>query len=270
MRELRVILSAAVKNLIANGFDDERVKTWSARLLGALSRTLLPVSFLRARLRMALSRELERVLTPAQIARRHRGVSRFTLKELAPQMQRELTQRIAASADLITLNREASIRRTLQRFQGWASAIPLGGTTRLSVSKETQLLRRHFASLPFEERRVIIDQGHKLVSSVNSIIAENGGAITARWHSHWRELNYDYRPAHKTHDGQLFVLRDNWALKAGLMKLAGRPYTDQLEQPAELPFCRCYYEYVYKLASLPEEMLTVKGRRYLLQNRRAA
>lgn len=271
MRELRALLSAAVKDLIANGFDDVRVKAWSARLLGALSRALLPASFLRARLQTQLSRELKRVLSPAQLVRRHPGVSRFTLKEMTPKMQRELTQRINASADLITLNREASIRRTLQRFQGWATSIPHGGSETLSVAKETKLLRRSFASLPFEERRVIIDQGHKLVSSVNSLIAEEGGAIAAIWHSHWRELNYDYREAHKKLDGEVFLLRDTWATRGRLVKAPASRFSDSLpSQPAEEVFCRCYWQYLYALQDLPRDLLTAKGKEQIISKRKAA
>jgi len=37
----------------------------------------------------------------------------------------------------------------------------------------------------------------------------------------------------------------------------------ELEQPAELPFCSCWYEYVVSPRALPDELLTAKGRAWL-------
>jgi len=59
------------------------------------------------------------------------------------------------------------------------------------------------------------------------------------------------------------VVRDNWALEKGLIKLAGHQYTDQVTEPGEEVFCRCYYEYIYNLRDLPPEMITAKGREAL-------
>ena len=39
------------------------------------------------------------------------------------------------------------------------------------------------------------------------------------------------------------------------------------EQPAELPFCRCAYVYVYNLRDLSPEMLTAKGKAALAEVR---
>jgi hypothetical protein len=47
------------------------------------------------------------------------------------------------------------------------------------------------------------------------------------------------------------------------MKPGPDGYTDQITQPAEEVNCRCYYEYIYNLADLPDEMLTEKGRKDL-------
>jgi hypothetical protein len=128
-------------------------------------------------------------------------------------------------------------------------------------------MRRAFTSLPFIERRVIVDQGHKLTASIHEIVAIDGGAIAGIWHSRWREIGYDYREDHKDRDRRIYVIRNNWALKRGLMRLAGREYTDQITQPAEEVFCRCHYEYLYTLRDLPPDMLTTKGREELVAAR---
>ena len=58
-------------------------------------------------------------------------------------------------------------------------------------------------------------------------------------------------------------MRDSWAHKAGLVKPGKNGYTDEIEQPAELPFCKCSYQYVFSLRSIPAECLTEKGKKAL-------
>jgi hypothetical protein len=43
------------------------------------------------------------------------------------------------------------------------------------------------------------------------------------------------------------------------MKPSKAGYTDEITQPAEEVYCRCYYEYIYNLDALPAVMLTKKG-----------
>ena len=49
------------------------------------------------------------------------------------------------------------------------------------------------------------------------------------------------------------------------MKIDGAQYTDEIEQPAELPFCSCHLEYKYSLDSIPPELLTVAGKAELVR-----
>ena len=190
------------------------------------------------------------------------------MASIKPKLRAELDRRILASARLIKLNRQASIERTLQRFAGWATSIPIGGTTHSKRSDVMKAARRGIASLPFEERRVIIDQGHKLVSTIDDIVATDGGAILAIWrHVKERPPAYDARPDHVARHGKVFVIRDNWAIKKGLMKLAGAKYTDEVEAPGELVFCRCRYQYGYTLRDVPPAMLTVAGKQALADAR---
>lgn len=258
-------LRAAIADILQNGYSSqEQLKNWMERLYMSAKHSLLPVSQVQMRLANALTTVYQRQVNSDKFMRKHMGLSQFTVEQLRPKLKHELDRRILASADLIKLNREASIQRTLHRFAGWATSIQVGGTRSELKAPLDKKLRRSFASLPFEERRVIIDQGHKLVSAINSIVAEDGGAIAAVWHSHWRETGYDYRPRHKQFDKRVFVIRDSWAMRDGMMKKDGRFYTDQIEQPAVEINCRCYYSYLYNLADLPRDMLTAKGKEALL------
>jgi hypothetical protein len=149
---------------------------------------------------------------------------------------------------------------TLRRFVGWMTSIPETDRVKIKRAKVRETLGKPLASLPWAERRVMIDQGHKLASSINATIAQGGGAIAARWHSHWRQENYDYREEHKARDGKVYMIRDSWAVKQGLVRKGDNPWSDEITQPAEEPFCRCTFVYVYYLTQLPPDCLTDKGR----------
>jgi len=69
------------------------------------------------------------------------------------------------------------------------------------------------------------------------------------------------RKDHAERDGKIYLIPDSWADQQGLVKpnpTAG--WSDSITQPAEEPFCRCWFKYFYNLRDLPESMLTVKGR----------
>ena len=162
---------------------------------------------------------------------------------MRPELHAELNRRIAASIDLIKLNRPQAILKTQQRFRGWATSIPPGGTpkegkAKLKKVEQKKELRKALASLPFEERRVAIDQSAKLFAAINTTVAVNGGAIGAYWQAHGpHQKGYDGRPAHNARDGKFFLIRNSWADKVGFVKPNSDGYTDEIEQVAELPFC---------------------------------
>jgi hypothetical protein len=274
---LLATLREAVADFIKFGYDNqERLEYWLRQLRETIEGAMLPERVLRAKLTSQLEEVYNRTVKSERLFKRHKGLSQFTLQQLKPNLRKELDKRILASANLIRLNREASIQRTLQRFSGWATSIPTGGSNVATYKALDPKLKRAFASLPFEERRVIIDQGHKLVSAVNQIVAEDGGAIAGVWNSHYHQVGYNYRVNHKEFDQashkRPLVVRNNWAISGGLMKDKG-PYTDQIVQTGEEPFCRCYYTYLYSLRDLPREMLTKAGMEKLLaanQLRKAA
>jgi len=262
-------LTAAVADLVEHGFDSqERLDEWLERIHAAARAALVSERVLQRSLADALTRVFRRATSPGQVARRHRGVSQFTLQQIAPRLRAELDRRILASANLIKLNREQSIARTLQRFAGWASSIPAGGTEVAKREKAKKDIRRGIAGLPYEERRVVIDQGAKLAAGLDDIIATDGGAIAGVWH-HVPEgpPAYAARPQHVSRNGKVYLLRDSWAQKDGLVKAGAAGYTDEITQPGEEVFCRCRYVFLYNLRDLPPAMLTVKGRATLAEAR---
>jgi len=262
------VVAAAVRDLAEHGFDNMgRVEHWTQQIKEAAERQAGSPQVREQMLRDALGAIYRRLVERGQIDRWHPGVARFTLERVRPALRAELDRRIMASASLIRLNREESIERTLRRFQGWATSIPPGGSGDPKSAKARADIKKALAQLPFEERRVIVDQGHKLTAALSSTVATAGGAIAARWHSHWRQSGYDYREDHRERDTHVYAIRGNWALAQGLMRAGPAGYTDDVTTPGEEVFCRCYHTYIYNLRDLPPEMVTRRGEAKLAEVR---
>jgi hypothetical protein len=258
------VLTAAINDMVENGFDSaERLAKWMHMLRAAAERQMKPPGVIEDMLRSALRAIFTKQVEQGKVLERHPGVEAFTLENIKPQLREELDRRIRASADLIKLNRAEAIERTMKRFAGWASSIPAGGANVPERAVAKEAIKRGIAGLPFIERRVIIDQGHKLTSAINDTLADEAGAIAGIWHSHWRQPGYDYREDHKERDENVYLIRDSWAHSDGLVKPSNAGYTDDITMPGEEPFCRCFYQYLYNLRDLPSEMLTAKGKKKL-------
>jgi len=260
-------LTEAVADITEHGFDSEaRVHDWVERIRRAARDDLVPEARLTAELKRVLTSAYDRYVERGGILLRHQDIPRWTIDRVKPKLRSELDRRIMASAGLIKLNREQSKQKTVQRFVGWATSIPAGGSSvveRVPVKTE---IRKALASLPFEERRVLIDQSHKLISAVSNIVATDGGAIAGVWNDHGHtDKSYNARPEHLKRTGKFFLIRDNWAQQAGLCKPGPDGYMDEIEAPGEFVGCRCFYRYVYAIRRLPEFMLTEKGKKALAE-----
>ena len=268
-------VAAAIKDFAKHGYDSqERLEYWRARLEKAAKASLGSFDDAERDIRKTMTLAYYKLVTRGGLLRRMPQISPYTLQRLTPALQTELNRRIIASIDLIKLNRPVAIAKTLQRFSGWATSVPEGGfpsDVRKGAYKYVDIksdVQKAMTSLPFEERRVIIDQNAKLVSAINTTVAEAGGAIAAIWQSHKHQKNYDGRPEHNKRDGEVFLIRDNWAIQKGLVKRGAGEYTDSIEQPGEFVFCRCSWIYVFNVSELPSDWLTKKGEEALAEARR--
>jgi len=251
---------AAVADIAAHGYDSaQRVERWLRLIRDAAEKAASSPEALERMLGESLHAAYRRLVERGGLIQFNKGVSRFTIARVEPHLRAELDRRIAASANLIKLNRKSAIEKTMQRFSGWATSIPMGGSAATNKTDTSKDVRKALASLPFEERRVIIDQGHKFASSLNDILATNSGAIAGRWHSNWRQANYNFREDHKERDSKIYAIRGSWAIDQGIItKCDG--YTDEMTQAGEEIFCRCFYEYIYNLRDMPREFITAKGK----------
>lgn len=254
----------AVSDIADFGFDSiERLETWATRIRDAADRTLSTPDELVKDLSRRLESDYDKIVTKEGIKKTHAGVSSFTIERLKPELRAELDRRVMASAQLIKLNREEAIQKTVRRLSGWATSIPPGGVMAESKNEVKNDIKKSIKQLPFEERRVIIDQSHKLFSAINNIVAEDAGAIAVRWHSHWKEQGYKFRVQHKMRDGHIFLLKRSWAKDKGFVKANKDGYYEDIDGFGQEPFCRCYGSYIYDIEDLPEDMITEKGREAL-------
>ncbi|MDA4238721.1 hypothetical protein NY697_18075 [Escherichia coli] len=260
----------AVKFFLRNGYTSrQELEQWQAIIRQAAESETDDdyMSMVSDRLRKTYDLQVSK----AGALERHKGLSRFTLNYMEPKLRSELDRRILASADLIKLNRTAAINKTVQRFSGWATSIPvqdyvgggLSASSRSGIVANAQHIQKSAEQVDYEARRVMIDQSHKLIANIDNIIATSNNAIAAEWHSHWRQPGYDYREDHKERDKLVYLIRGNWAQKNGYVKAGPAGYLDEITQPGEEVFCRCYVTYLYNLRSIPEDMLTQKGRKFL-------
>lgn len=253
------VVAAAVKDLTEHGFDSEgRIEFWTQQLREAAERSARPAAQMEEMLRAGLGAMYRRLVDRGEVARYHPGVARFTLERVRPALRAELDRRILAASKLIKLNREEAIAKTLQRFRGWSTSLP-PGPAKADKPEARKDLKKALASLPFVERRVLIDQGFKLRASISEVLARDGAALAGTWHSHYRQAGYDYREDHKERDGEVYLLRGTWALAEGLIKPGPAGYYDSVTSVGQEVYCRCWMTWLYHLRDLPPAMLTWKG-----------
>ena len=253
-------ITAAVNDILEHGFDSgKRVEMWVERIRQAALQQMVPNQILENELRGAMQAIYTRLVERGDALQIMPGIPKFTIDRVKPRLRAELDRRISVSAALIKSNKETAVNETLQRFVGWASSIPPGGSDAQDRNKVKVTAKKALASLPFDQRRVIIDQSHKLTSTINDIIAKDGGAIAGEWRSMWRQRGYNYRVDHKERDRKIYLIRGSWAHEKGLVKPGPAGFMDEITQPGEEVVCRCGFRYLAHLRSLPPDMLTKKG-----------
>ncbi len=269
-RSFRQVLADAITAMSRDGYTSpEQLERWLRELRAAADAELGPEGAIDDDVRAQLDALYQKLVDKGRIADYVPGVGRFTLAQIRYELRAELDRRILASANLIKLHRKEAVDKTLQRFSGWSTSIPVFGRSEETKREVTQHVGKALKQFRFEQRRVAIDQGHKLIANIADIVATDSGAIAAVWHSHWRRLGYDYRPEHKARDGKFYLIRDSWAMKEGLIKRGSAPYTDEIEMVGQLPSCSCFYKYILSPRRLPEEMLTEKGREWIARGKAA-
>lgn len=259
IKTLYEVLTEAINHYVDRGWDSQdSLLDWSRKLRVAASREAPDDQVAKKHLTSIYSRLV--IDGGALRDQPADGPKKITLDKIKPDLRKELDRRIFASANLIKLNREQAIERTVQRFEGWVSSIPPDGVSDIDKNGQKAEMKKSVTDLNFISRRVAIDQGHKLSSNVKYLLSIQGGAIGFRWHSPWRRPGYDYRKDHKERDELIYLVRGSWALEQGLIKPVNGFY-DEITAAGEEVFCSCQVFPIYAPQKLPDEFLTEKGKR---------
>ncbi|EPM2198738.1 hypothetical protein ACTK7T_004256 [Escherichia coli] len=259
IRTLYEVLTDAVNYYVNHGWDSEKsLLEWCRKLRVAAQREPPDDTVARKHLTAIYSRLV--IDGGALRDQPPDGPKKITVEKLKPEFRKELDRRIFASANLIKLNREQAIEKTIQRFQGWVTSIPPDGVSEIDRREVKSSFQKSVKDMDFISRRVAIDQGHKLASNVKYLLAVQSGAIALRWHSNWRRPGYKYRQDHKERDEKIYLLRDSWALEQGLIKPVYGFY-DEITAAGEEVYCSCDALPIYAPQKLPDEFLTEKGKR---------
>ena len=264
----RELLTAAINDMAATGYvSPERLAAWIAQLRNAAEFELGSDRDIDEEIRKGLEATLERFIGGRRLDQIVEGVGRYTKAMVKPRLYAELDRRIIASADLIKLHKREAVERTLRRFAGWSTSIPPGGDETIDKRETKALLGKGLRDYRFERRRVDTDQGHKLISNVAAIVAEEAGAIAMQWNSHGaHDPSYNARPEHLKRDGKTYLIRDSWAHRDGLVKPING-YTDDITAPGQEISCRCWGTYTTTPRRLPDVMLTRKGQEWIARGR---
>jgi hypothetical protein len=261
------VLAEVLKHIADHGYSDQdRMEEYLLRLRMAAEREIGSPQAADKAMRDALGAIYGRLIDQGGVSKYAPEVPRYTIAMVRPQLRAELDRRVMAATDLIKLRRGEAIDKTLRQVVGWTTSIPPGGVSDESLREVKKRVGDSLKQYRFECRRVSIDQGHKLVNNVANIVAVDNGAIAGEWHSHWRQAGYNYRKDHKERDGKFFAVKDSWAVREGLIK-KGDGYLEDITQPGQEPFCRCFVRYVSSPRRLPDDMLTDKGRQWIAQGR---
>lgn len=262
------VLSSAVADFASRGYVSEaQLGFWMQQLRAAAESALMPERDMVAALKQAFGSIYTRLVDRGRILEQHPEIARFRLEQVKPKLRAELNRRILASADLIKLNRQSAVEDTLRRLSGWATSVPPGGTELVARNETKAAIRKSLASLPYVERRVIIDQSHKFATNLSDIVATDAGAIAMIWRHHY---STQPRPEHVARDGKMFLLKSSWARDKGLVKAGENGFYDDTEKVGAAVFCRCSAQWIYNLRAVDSDMLTVKGRTELARVRLVA
>ncbi len=257
--EFEAVLSAALKDMADHGYDSPaRVRLWLGKLRTALVNAGVSEAVAQRRFRAAMGKIYDKARKPTPS--RHVGLEPRSVGNIEYHLRPVFEARVSAGLNLIKLKRTDAIDATVKRFEGWATSLPVIPNYHNDLAKARKSISKPFRQMSYEDRRLTIDQSHKLLSAISQTIADQNGAVAGKWR-HVHETAYDARPAHEARDGKVYLVRGSWAAERGLVKRRGVDFTDEITQPAEEPFCRCWWVWIYNLDDLPPELLTAKGRK---------
>ncbi len=166
------------------------------------------------------------------------------------------------------LFRQQELLSALNTFEEWAMSIPLGGTKDKLFRDEAREVRKQLKSVQKWNEYYFIEKRGCFSNRIDHLISESNNTIAAIWNYNSFDI-YDKKCEHHNYDSKVYLIRDNWAIKRGFIIIdSSTKYTDELPIPSDDYYCNCHYQYLYRLHSLPIEILTPKGKTELIDSRK--
>lgn len=246
-----------IDNLVERAIRGEDVEMLLSQLGYSLDR--LPK---KPDIAVPLRKKFQSQVDNGNINKRH-DLAPYVIAALYYLLRDERDNRILSTKRLVDMRRNEVKDTVMRRFVGWASSIPV--TRKITNKQEiVNFISGPIRELPKHEKTIVDDQSRKMVSNMDAIVAREAKAIGYYWHSQFRTPGYNYRPEHKhlDLDGKFIIFKDSWAYKDGYVKRGNEIFQDDIEQPGELPNCKCVAKYVYTLNAIPPDCLTIKGLEY--------
>jgi len=266
-----------INEFIRQSFERVMTEGWTPELIALIAgeyRRLVSVGTFNKTPQQSIEPYLNNLfkkeIESGKLLKRNEGIDRFTLERIKPQFRQLLEDRVKANIQLIKLERSNSIDVSTARFSGWLMSFD-GGQEKIPPAKQLpafqNITKPMLEQKSYEHSRRAIDQGHKMLRAIDSVVAEQGGAIAAVWHAHPPTSFYDARKEHWARDGEIFVYKNSPAMEKGLVKKGSNPYFEDLpDPPAFLINCTCWTKNIYSLSALHRiapELLTTKAKELL-------
>jgi hypothetical protein len=144
-----------------------------------------------------------------------------------------------------------------QELTAFLAGIPAGGTKTALVRSHVNPLKRTLNDLVQWDADMHRLQSMSVVSEVDDFLRPSGGdALAMSWHY---APSSCLVPSHKALDGRVYVVRDTWAIKKGLVHAGPNGFTDETRKFRREIGCMCSSTWLFYALSLPEEVLTPEG-----------
>lgn len=212
-----------------------------------------------------------------EIPKRNVGIASYKLKDLNPKFEKAYKVASLNSLRLIKTQNEETMVKLRRRFADWMSVQNSGGKNIKLEEKDILPDSKHM-------RFILRDQTNKLSANIDNIVAKEYEAIAFQWKT--RNDNRvvgkpggkypDTNKQDKTHGNhwdrrdKFFYYAATWATKAKLLELdefvsSNRAIPDGM--PGVPIGCRCWAKNYYRLADLPAELISERGKEYLKHER---
>ena len=147
-------------------------------------------------------------------------------------------------------------------LRGFLEKVPVNGTKDKTIKSEIVGIKKELRYLVKWDRLFYTYKARSLSSEIENIFAIAENPIAAIWNYSNLDARGEYKNTynHEQRDGQVYAVRGSWAIEKGLMMCGAAGYLDKISKPGQELGCMCSLKWVTSVRSLPDSMITGKGR----------